>query len=99
MRFELGMRNFLMYIFIRIDACLEWRNAQAADSIDEAFFRGAFLHIDIDQALYHVGHFFRSKGRPNHAAQAGIVALLAADADLIPLLSLIHISEPTRQAE
>src|SRR5665647_18321 len=91
MRFELGMRNFLMYIFIRIDACLEWRNAQAADSIDEAFFRGALLHINIDQALHHVGHFFRRKGRPNHAAKAGIVALLAADADLIPLRTVfIH---------
>src|ERR1043165_2871610 len=74
----------------RIDAGLEWRNADAAEGIDETFGFGALRDIDIENALDGVGHLCMRHGRADHLADGGIgTARRPAERDLVPLLAAL----------
>ena len=45
--------------------------------------------IDVDQRFDDQRHFIGIKGRADHLADCGLIALLAADGDLIPLLAIL----------
>src|SRR4051812_15724387 len=69
-----------------INVVLERFQSNAANDVDEALgLRVAVRQIDVDQLLDHVRHFILRHRRTEHLAERGIVALIAADRNLIEL--------------
>src|SRR5450755_3163021 len=73
----------------RIDALLERAHADAAIGVYEALALVAPLAIDIDDALYGIGHGALRHGGTDHLAQCGEAVHRAAEGDLIPLLAVL----------
>jgi hypothetical protein len=59
------------------------------DGVDEELVGVAQLEVGFDQLRDHVGHLGRRERGPDHLAQRGVVALPAADRDLVPLGSVL----------
>ena len=69
---------------------LERLGADAAHDVDEALgFAVAPVEIDLDQLLDHVGDFLLRHRRAEHFAERSVVALRAADRDLVELRALL----------
>src|SRR5215472_10295826 len=72
-----------------IDALLERLDAEPPDGVDEALVLVAALDVDVDQALDDVGHLLSGEGRADDLAERRLIALCAADRDLVPLLAVL----------
>src|SRR5262249_26177620 len=72
-----------------IDAFLEWLDAEPPHGVDEPLVLVAALDIDIDETLDHVGHLLRGEGRTDDLAERSLIALRAANRDLVPLLAVL----------
>src|SRR2546425_10692900 len=82
-----------------IDAFLERLEAEAADGIDEALVFVAPLDIDVDEPADDLGHFFRRERRADDFAERRVLALAAADRNLVPLLAILVDAEHTDVAD
>ena len=74
-------------------------DADAVEGVDEAFVGMAVCQIGADQALDRVGKLGGGKRPADHFADAGIVALAAAQRDLVPLLTVLVDAEDADRAE
>src|SRR5438093_7687385 len=72
-----------------IDMFLERRDAEALRGVDEAFVFVAFAHIHLQQAVDHFRHLQRRERRPDDLADRRVIALRAADRDLVPLAAVL----------
>merc|ERR1712093_88974 len=72
-----------------IHALLERCHADTLEGIEELFFGGAVLDVDIDYLGHHAGHVFGREGRAEDLTDAGITAAVAAEGDLIELLTFL----------
>src|SRR5437867_7188769 len=72
-----------------IDALLERLDAEPADGIDEALVLVALVDVDVDETADDLGHFIRRERRADDLAQRRVLALAAADRNLVPLLAVL----------
>src|SRR5437867_9238111 len=82
-----------------IDALLQRFDAEPADGIDEALVLVAAFDVDVDQAADDVGHFVRRERWADDLAQRRVLALTAADRNLVPLLAVLVDAEHTDVAD
>ena len=90
----------LRSIKMGIDALLEGLDAEPVDDVDEALRRVvAPLEIDVDQPLTTSATSCAGHRRADDLADAGVVALAAADRDLVPLLAVLVDAEDADVAD
>src|SRR5690606_25293647 len=78
-------------IICRIHSLLVGGHADALVGVDEALFRGAVFHIDVNQSLHDDGHLVCGKGGAEDLADRRVAAGLPAQGYLIELLAfLVH---------
>src|SRR5690606_19742262 len=88
------------FLMIRcIDALLERVDSDTAEGVEEGFFFGALLDVDLDQLVDHVGHFLLGEGRAEDLRQAGLAAGAAAEGHLVELLALLVHAEDADVAD
>ena len=68
---------------------LEWSDAEPAHGIDEALVLGALLHIDLQDAVDDGRHLAGRERRADDLADAGQIALRAAERYLVPLAAVL----------
>src|SRR6185369_1152929 len=78
-------------LVLAVDARLEGGDADALDGVHEELVGMAQLEVGLDERGDHIRHLGRGEGRADHLSQRGVVALAAADRDLVPLAAvLVH---------
>ena len=82
-----------------IDALLERVDTDAAVGIEEAFFFGALLDVDLDDLIDHIGHVRLGEGWAEDLRQAGVTAGAAAERYLIELLAFLVDAEDADVAD
>src|SRR5690606_10941427 len=96
LRISLAIDDLPLRLAGAINIGLERLDADAAHGGDETLVLVQALgQIGFDQLLDHVGHVGRRKRRADDLAQRGVVALAAADRDLVPLLAVLIDAEHT----
>src|SRR5574343_524763 len=68
-----------------VNTVLERVEADTVEGVDETLLGRAVLDIDLDDLIDDVSHFAGREGRADHLTQLGIVALAAAQRDLVEL--------------
>src|SRR5574337_2044883 len=97
---SLGIRHLpLCLLLTAIDPLLERMNAEAVHRIDEALVRMPMFDVGLDEPLDHVGHFGGGEGRADDLAKRRVIALGAADRDLVPLLAILVDAEDADVAD
>src|SRR5690349_3800426 len=72
-----------------IDALLERLDADATHGVDEALVVVADVDVGFDEAGDDVGHLACRERRPDHLAERRVLALRAADRNLVPLRAVL----------
>src|SRR5574343_1119502 len=68
-----------------VNTVLERVDADAVEGVEETLVGMAVLDVNLDDLVDHVGHFISGERGADHLAELGIVALAAAQRDLIEL--------------
>ena len=71
---------------VAIDGDLEGIDAEAVEGFDETLVFLALGDVEADEGLDDVRHFLRGERAADHLAELRLVALTAAERDLVPLL-------------
>src|SRR5579871_4991602 len=92
------IRPFLMSV--AIDCLLESFRAEAAHGVDETLrFAVANVQVPADEPLDDIGNLGRGERAAEHFAERRVLALRAADLDLIPLLTVLVDAEDAYVAD
>jgi hypothetical protein len=81
-----------------IGSGLKGFDADAVEGVDEALVGMAMSKIDADQAFDGIRHLGGGEGAADHIADARLIALAAAERDLVPLLSVLVDAEDADRA-
>src|SRR5574343_1260982 len=74
-----------------VNTVLERVDADAIEGVEEAFFVGTVFQVNLDDLLDHIRHFAGRERWADDLAKLGLVALTAAQRDLVELVVvLVH---------